>query len=139
MTDHAGQWGAARAPGRPKARGRRGTLGLPAVTQPVTINRNATATTFSSRVNGPIDRSAARAAAGASGVARTPGGNSQYRTMGRSSTAASAGTDAASSHEPKSIFRPYCRAISMPIGLTDVAVSHKADETERLAIPQNMR
>jgi hypothetical protein len=41
----------------------------------VTISRNATATTFSSRVKGPIARSALRAAARASGVARTPGGN----------------------------------------------------------------
>ena len=52
---------------------------------------------------------------------------------------ASAGTDAASSHVPKVIFRPDCAASDTPIGLAEVAVSHRADETLRLAMPQNMR
>ena len=117
----------------------RSSFSVPAVTHPVTISTNATATTFSSRLKGPIERRAARAAAGASGVPRTPGGKTQYSTKGRSSTAAIAGTDAARSQEPKLIFRPNCRAISTPIGFTDVAVSQSAEETARLAMPQNIR
>ena len=127
------------APRPAKATAVRSSFSAPAVTHPVTISTNATATTVSSRVSGPMDRRAARAAAGASGVARTPGGNSQYSTSGSSSTAASAGTDAARSHEPKVIFRPNCCAISTPIGFTDVAVSQSAEDTARLAMPQNMR
>ena len=52
---------------------------------------------------------------------------------------ASAGTDAASSHVPKLIFTPDCAASDTPIGLAEVAVSQRADETPRLAMPQNMR
>ena len=52
---------------------------------------------------------------------------------------ASAGREAAMSHEPKLIFRPNCSAISTPIGFTEVAVSQRAEETARLAIPQNIR
>jgi hypothetical protein len=43
------------------------------------------------------------------------------------------------SHEPKLIFRPNWRAISAPIGFTDVAVIQSAEETARLAMPQNIR
>ncbi len=130
---------ASRVPRPAKATAVRSSFSAPAETHPVTISTNATATTFSSRLNGPIERRAARAAAGASGVPRTPGGNSQYSTRGRRRTAASAGTDAARSHEPKLIFRPNWRAISTPIGFTDVAVIQSAEETARLAMPQNMR
>ena len=53
--------------------------------------------------------------------------------------AISAGTEATSSHVPKSIFRPCSAASDTPIGLAEVAVSHSADETARLAMPQNIR
>ena len=45
-------------------------------THPVTMSAKATATIFSSRLRGPMVRSASRAAAGASGVAFTSGGKS---------------------------------------------------------------
>ena len=48
-------------------------------------------------------------------------------------------TDAAMSHLAKLISSPYSLAIWMPIGLADVAVIHNADDTARLAMPQNMR
>jgi hypothetical protein len=127
------------APNPAKAMAVRSIFSVPAVTHPATISTNATATIFSSRDSGPIERRALRAAAGASGVPRTPGGNNQYSTSGRSSTVASAGTEAAKSHEPKLIFTSKWRAISTPIGFTEVAVSQRAEETARLAMPQNMR
>ena len=52
---------------------------------------------------------------------------------------ASAGIDAASSHVPKEIFTPDCAASDTLIGLAEVAVSYRADETLRLAMLQNMR
>jgi hypothetical protein len=58
---------------------------------------------------------------------------------GRRRMAASAGTEAATSHEPNPIVRPACSASCTPMGLADVAVSQSAEETARLAIPQNMR
>ena len=51
----------------------------------------------------------------------------------------SAGTEAATSHLPKSISTPNSRAIWIPIGLADVAVIQSAEETARLAMPQNIR
>ncbi len=53
--------------------------------------------------------------------------------------AASVGTDAASSHEPKPISTPNVRAISAPIGLAAIAVNHSADDRLRLAMPENIR
>ena len=53
--------------------------------------------------------------------------------------AASAGTQEARSHEPKPIRRPMCSATLAPMGFADVAVSQSADETDRLAMPENMR
>jgi len=53
--------------------------------------------------------------------------------------AASAGTHDASSHPPKSICTPSFSAMDAPMGFAEVAVSHSADDTARLAIPQNMR
>ena len=107
--------------------------------QPVTISTNATAVIFSSRVSGPIAAIAVRAAAGASGVARTPGEWSFATTSGNRRIAVNAGTDAATSHVPKLMVRPNSRATWMPIGLADVAVIHSAEETARLAMPQNIR
>ena len=49
---------------------------------------------------------------------------------------ASVGTEATSSHFPKSTLRACSAASETPIGLTDVAVSHRAEETARLAMPQ---
>ena len=37
------------------------------------------------------------------------------------------------------MFSPKVRLISTPMGLTEVAVSQRAEETLRVAIPQNMR
>ena len=110
-----------------------------AMTQPVTMSAKDTATIHSSRLSDPIERSAARAAAGAPGEAVTPGGYNQYRKSGSRSIAVSVGTDAATNHDPKLMSRPYCSATDTPIGLTDVAVSQRAEETARLAIPQNIR
>ncbi len=107
--------------------------------QPATISTNAAAVIFSSRVRGPIAANAVRAAAGASGVAPTPGGNSRATTSGSRTMAVSAGTDAATSHLPKPMSRPKSRATCRPIGFADVAVIHSAEETARLAIPQNIR
>jgi len=51
----------------------------------------------------------------------------------------SVGTEAATSHEPKPMFTPNALAISAPSGLAAMAVSHSADETLRLAMPENIR
>ena len=51
----------------------------------------------------------------------------------------SAGTEATSSQEPKLTLRPCSAASETPIGLGEVAVSQSADETLRLAMPQNIR
>ena len=58
---------------------------------------------------------------------------------GNSPIATSAGTEATSSQEPKLTFRPCSAASETPIGLAEVAVSHSADDTLRLAMPQNIR
>ena len=70
------------------------------------MRAKATETIFSSRLRGPSDRRASRAAVVAPGVACTPGGSSRYSTGGSRRIAARVGTDEATSHEPKSIFRP---------------------------------
>ena len=49
------------------------------------------------------------------------------------------GTDAASSHEPNPISTPNVLAISVPIGLAAIAVSHSAEERLRLTMPENIR
>src|SRR5262245_44169698 len=48
------------------------------------------------------------------------------------------GTDDANSHDPKVMLTPNGFAISAPSGLAAIAVSHSADESERLAIPENI-
>src|SRR5262249_40562622 len=106
---------------------------------PVTMTAKVTATIHSSRESDPMLCSSLRAMAGASGVSVTPGGNSRERTKGSIRMVASAGTEAASSQLPKLIFSPDCAASDTPMGLAEVAVSHRADETLRLAMPQNMR
>src|SRR5512135_749376 len=58
---------------------------------------------------------------------------------GRRRMATSVGTDAAISQEPKPMERPKVRPISNPMGLAEVAVSQRAEETLKLAMPQNMR
>ena len=66
----------------------------------------------------------------------TSGDMSLYSSSGSRSIATSVGTDDASSHEPKPISTPNGLAISAPSGLAAMAVSHSADETLRLAIPE---
>ena len=107
--------------------------------QPDTITTKANAVIFSSRESGPIAASAVRAAAGASGVSRTPGGKTRERIRGIATIAISAGSDAVRSHLPNPISIPKCCAIWMPIGFAEVAVIQRADETARLAMPQNTR
>ena len=107
--------------------------------QPVTMSTNATAVIRSSRESGPSTASSLRAATGASGVLPTPGGNRYATTRGSSRIAVSAGTDATRSHFPKLIGTPNSFATWMPIGLAEVAVIQRAEETARPAIVQNIR
>ena len=68
---------------------------LSAKIQPVTISTNAMAVIHSSRDSGPSSASDFRAAAGASGVAPTPGGNKRASNQGSARIETSAGTDEA--------------------------------------------
>ena len=104
-----------------------------------TMVRKVTATIHSCRLNGPSAFSAARAALGASGVARTSGAMMRKSTIGSSTIAVNVGTEAATNHLPKPISRPYLRAISHPSGFAAIAVSHSAEDRLRLAIPENIR
>lgn len=110
-----------------------------AKTQLSTMNAKAPEVIHSSRVSGPSVPSSLRAATGASGVAPTPGGNMLAITRGSNKIAIRAGTDDIISHLPNPISTPNCCATWMPMGLADVAVIQRADETARLAIPQNIR
>ena len=83
--------------------------------------------------------SSARAAAGASGVAPTRGGKSFETSRGNIAIAMSAGTEEARNQLPNPISSPDFCAICTPIGLAEVAVIQRAEETARLAIAQNMR
>ena len=112
---------------------------LSAKIQPATITTKVTAVIHSSRDSGPMLAIAARAAAGASGVAPTRGGNSLETSRGNNPIATSAGTQEAMSQDPNPISTPNFCEICTPIGLADVAVIHSAEETARLAIVQNMR
>ena len=100
---------------------------------------NVTATMRSWRDRVPIAASARLAAAGASGVDVTSGFMMRCRIHGSSTMAASVGTDAAISHDPNVIVRPNVRASSAPSGLPAMAVNHNADDTLRLAMPENIR
>ncbi len=60
-------------------------------------------------------------------------------SQGSSKIAISAGTAATTSHLPKPMSTPNSLTIWTPSGLAEVAVIQSADETDRLAIPQNMR
>src|SRR4030095_3602429 len=104
---------------------------LSAITHPVTITAKVTATIHSSRESRPMLCSSLRAMAVASGVAVAPGGNSRETMRGRRRMVASAGNDAASSQVPNVIFTPDCAASDTPIGLGEVAVSHRDDATLR--------
>ena len=73
------------------------------------------------------------------GVLPTPGETSFATSRGRSTIARSDGTEDARNHRPKSISSPDSFAICTPIGLQEVAVIQRAEETARLAIAQNMR
>ena len=108
-------------------------------TQPVTITTKVTAVIHSSRDIGPMPASSLRAAAGASGVAPTPGEKIFATSRGNIPIATSVGTEEARSQLPKPISNPAFCAICTPIGLAEVAVSQRAEETARLAIAQNMR
>ena len=104
-----------------------------------TMVRKVTATIHSCRLNGPSALSAARAALGASGVARTSGAMMRKSTIGSSTIAVNVGTEAATNHVPKPISRPCLRAISHPSGFAAIAVSQSADDRLRLAMPENIR
>ena len=93
----------------------------------------------SSRDIVPMPASSLRAAAGASGVAPTRGGKSFATSSGNIPIATSAGTQEARSQDPNPISSPNFCAICTPIGLAEVAVIQRAEETARLAIAQNMR
>src|SRR4029453_10839496 len=112
---------------------------LSAKIQPVTISTKAIAVIRSSRDSGPNSASALFAAAGASGVAPTPGGNKRASNHGKRRIAVNAGTDAAMSHFPKPRLTPYSCATRNAIGLGDVAVIQSAEEAARLALPQNIK
>jgi hypothetical protein len=60
-------------------------------------------------------------------------------TQGSSRSAVSAGTAATTNHLPKPIATPKSLTIWTPSGLAEVAVIQSADETDKLAIPQNIR
>ena len=83
--------------------------------------------------------SAARAAAAPRAWPMTSGRISLKSSQGSNAIATSVGTDEATSHEPKPISRPWPRAISAPSGLAAIAVNHSADDTVRLAMPENIR
>ena len=104
-----------------------------------TIPANVAATIFSCGRSGPSSASARRAARGASGVAVTSGLMTLYRTSGSRAIAARVGMEDATNQEPNPISRPWARAISAPRGFAAMAVNHRADETVRLAMPENMR
>ena len=108
-------------------------------TQPATISTKITAVTRSSRDMDPMLARSLRAAAGASGVAPTPGEKIFETSSGSITIAVSVGTEEASSQVPKPISMPASFAICTPIGLHEVAVSHRAEDTARLAIAQNIR
>ena len=108
--------------------------------QPDTISTNATAVILSSRVSGPIAASAV-ARGGRRVGRRAHAGREELRDdqrQQRGSPSAPAPRPS-TSHLPKPISSPNSRAIWTPIGLADVAVIHSADETARLAMPQNIR
>ena len=83
---------------------------LSAKIQPVTISTKDIAVIHSSRDKGPKSASAFLAAAGASGVAPTPGGKKREINHGNARIVMSAGTDEAISHFPKPTLTPYSRA-----------------------------
>ncbi len=72
-------------------------------------------------------------------MAPTRGGKSFATIHGSSVIAVSAGTHEATSQLPKPISIPDWRITCTPMGLAEVAVIHRAEETARLAIAQNMR
>src|SRR5580765_7740626 len=49
------------------------------------------------------------------------------------------GTDAAISHDPNPMLSPAVLAMAAPRGLPAIAVSHRADDSDRLTIPENIR
>src|SRR6185503_4024255 len=49
------------------------------------------------------------------------------------------GTEAAISHEPNRMSTPDVLAMAAPRGLPAIAVSHRADDRDRLTIPENIR
>jgi len=75
-------------------------------------------------------------------VSVTPGWKKFVKGMtGSKAIIAKMGIDAATSHVPKLIFTTVVFPLNETADLDfrKVAVSHRADETLRLAIPQNMR
>ena len=86
-------------------------------TQPATITTKVTAVIHSSRDIAPMPASSLRAAAGASGVAPTPGGKIFATSRGNIAIAMSDGTEEARNQFPKPISSPAFCAICTPIGL----------------------
>src|SRR5690348_14901580 len=108
-------------------------------TQPAIISAKIAAVISSFLDIDPIDARSLRAAPGASGVAPTPGGKILKTRNGNIAIATSVGTHEASSQLPNPISNPAFCTIWMPIGLQDVAVIQRAEETARPAIEQNIR
>ena len=64
---------------------------------------------------------------------------SLYSANGMTTIANSVGNEDAINHETKEMLTPDSLAISAPSGLPAIAVSHSADDSVRLAIPENIR
>src|SRR5262245_18135360 len=62
-----------------------------------------------------------------------------YRMKGTTIIARIVGTDEATSHDTNEMLTPYSLAIAAPSGLPAMAVSQRAEESVRLAIPENIR
>src|SRR5262245_24354099 len=105
---------------------------VPASPQSSTMPTKVTQTIRSCTLIGPSSVSDFRAAAGASGVAVTSGGMSLYNIKGSRTIAVTAGTTAASVHDPNEMVTPAFLAISAPRGLATIDVSHSPDEMLRL-------
>src|SRR5262245_20895049 len=62
-----------------------------------------------------------------------------YSAKGMMTIANSVGTEDAISHDTNEMLTPDSFAISAPSGLPAIAVSQRADDSVRLAIPENIR
>ena len=112
---------------------------LSAKIQPDTISANAAAgDSFVARQRSQCCKRFTRGL-GASGVSSTPGGNNRAINQGKQRSAVKAGTAEAINHFPKPIGCHTAAPACSPMGLAEVAVIHRADDTARLAMAQNIR